>query len=244
MKRICLLVAALLGCLSHLASADTVIKNAGTTIGPIQSLNCQTDAGITCSRLSGSAGTLVCNPANAVEPGCVVPNVTQSFSGQKVFNNGAQNLPVAHGSLTACSGPNQGLEQTCSTHAAHVFCNGTSNIETTGTAAFSTLFNVPAGRMVHGLTGVMSTVSLPYQATVTLVSGNVSPSAGSTLTLRLYDGTNTCNVVISCTTGAFSAPAGSCTFPANAGIQVQPVSDTCTTPLIIQGDITVAGVQQ
>lgn len=77
------------------AIADTTLKNAGTTLGPILSLDARTDGGISARRTTGGVGYLYCSSASATETGCV-NNTTQSFSGNKTFT-GVVKAPVFDG---------------------------------------------------------------------------------------------------------------------------------------------------
>lgn len=84
---------ALVVCLSLFAAcavADTVFKNAGARLGPVTSINCSADAGISCSRTASTGtGNLSCSSASATELGCVSTSA-QTLSGQKTFTGGVR----------------------------------------------------------------------------------------------------------------------------------------------------------
>lgn len=68
------------------AYADIVLKSAGTTKGPVGSLDCTTDGGITCGRNpNGSTAQLYCAPAASNSPGCILPIAQTLGTGAKTF---------------------------------------------------------------------------------------------------------------------------------------------------------------
>lgn len=91
MRPLALVLALLAGC----AFADTILKNNGTTVGPVTSLDCALDGGINCSRATGSStGKLTCVTAAPGVSGCVSSGA-QAFGGAKSFNNGV----TVHGAV-------------------------------------------------------------------------------------------------------------------------------------------------
>lgn len=67
-------------------AGDVNISNAGTKIGPIITLDCQTDAGVNCVRSTLGVGRVRCTPAAAGESGCVVPGAQTMPVGLKAFD--------------------------------------------------------------------------------------------------------------------------------------------------------------
>jgi hypothetical protein len=241
MNRLALAVLLLVG---SLALADELLKHAGTNVGPINAINCLADGGLACTRSSSAVGSIQCLGATATEPGCVTPSA-QTFAGQKSFGNGAQVSCVAHGSLTACSGGNAGLEQCCSTHAALVFCNGTSNVELNGTSAPVTLASFHYDRLFFGLSGYAGNITLPYAYTVTAVNGAIAAGTGAgSINLRFTDGVNNCDCAVDCDSDQTSITCtGNCTYAASSLVLVTPNTDGCTTPPTIRGGLTVVGTK-
>lgn len=75
----------LLLCVSTACLADPVLKNAGVRLGSVTTLDCGADAGISCTRASGTAtGRLACSSASGTELGCVTPDA-QTLGGVKTF---------------------------------------------------------------------------------------------------------------------------------------------------------------
>lgn len=65
--------------------AQSLLKNAGARLGPVTSLDCAADGGLTCARTATTGtGRLYCSAASATETGCVTTG-TQTFSGVKDF---------------------------------------------------------------------------------------------------------------------------------------------------------------
>ncbi len=82
MRTLFLVAILVVGC----ARADTVLKNAGSSLGPIISLDCSADAGLFCQRPIGtSGGKLSCATATTNTLGCVSTGA-QNFTGTKTFN--------------------------------------------------------------------------------------------------------------------------------------------------------------
>lgn len=225
-----------------LVFADVGMNNAGTYVGGVKDINCVADGGLWCARDAGTAmGQISCSPASSVETGCVTPGA-QTWAGTKTLSGDVRLIGHVHGSLTACSSGVKGTWQTCTTHNAPVFCNGTSNVEMLGSNSLETF----PGIYVNGLLGshlfYVSAWTLPYAYTITSVSGLISAGAGTTQTLRFTDGVNNCDCSIDCTLGATNLSCtGNCTFAASTGVVSAIVSDGCTTPTTVKGILTPAG---
>jgi hypothetical protein len=223
------------------ASTTFRVDNAGG--GPVDTLNLVKDGGLTGHRDAGMVGMLECAVGGTTTRGCIEPGTAQSFSGQKTFGNGTQDTCVAHASLTACSSPNAGLHQCCSTHGnAEVWCNGTSNVELTGSSSYVSFPPL----YVNGLLGshllILDAWNLPFAYTVTGLSGFVAAGAGTTQTLRFTDGTNNCDCSIDCTAGGthFTC-SGNCSYAASTLVVSSVVSDGCTTPPTAKGLLVPEG---
>lgn len=225
------------------ALADIVLKNGGTTVGPVTSLNCSADAGVLCTRTTGSVGNLRCNAATAIEPGCVVPSA-QTLGGDKTWNGSQRIVGVVHGSLEACDGSHVGLKQTCSTHNAEVFCNGSVNIEYTGPASTEKDF---ASVYVNGVPQTLMGNSFTCQSAcvVTAIEGTWvagATSDGGTLVFRLTDGTNNCDCTQACDNpSARCIPTGTCSFAAGVTVTPRRASTTCTMNPYVGGNLQVKG---
>lgn len=72
--------------------ADVVIRNAGTRVGQTSTLNCEKDGGLVC-QVDGGIGVALCNPASALDKGCVIPGPQVFGTGGKTFN-GVVSAPV------------------------------------------------------------------------------------------------------------------------------------------------------
>lgn len=84
MKTALLSLLLVVGC----AHADTILKNAGTTVGPINTLECNLDGGLVCTRApGGTTGKLTCATASQTTSGCVSTG-NQDWSGTKTINGG------------------------------------------------------------------------------------------------------------------------------------------------------------
>lgn len=243
-------VAAFLALLSSVALGDVVFKNAGVTKGPVTSINCAPDAGLYCARDAGSVGTISCSQATPTEPGCISPS-PQTFAGSKSFNDYVRLVGVAHGSLVACDGAHQNMAQGCTTHGALVWCNGTSNIENTGS---SQIEQVLLSVFVDGVpTGIPmgSTTLSGAGATVTAIQASwiagLTLDAG-VLTLQVSDGTNICACPVPCG-NSLATPrvpcSGSCTFAAGASLSAQRViTSGCNPDPVVIGNMEVMGTRQ
>lgn len=224
--------------------ADVNLKMAGADAGVVRDLNCGADGGLSCVKVAGSRGDLRCLGATATEPGCLLPNVAQTTSGQKTFANGAQDTCVAHGSLTACNAGNAGLHQCCSTHGgAQVWCNGTVNIELSGTTSYSILPGLYINGILHGGLLVIASETLPYAYTLTNISGFIAAGSGAgTLTLRRSDGVNLCECSVDCDSDLLNLTcSGNCTYAANTQTITAVTNDTCTSPPTVKGILFPAG---
>lgn len=236
---------AFLALLSSVALADVVLKNAGATVGPVTSINCSPDAGLTCVRDAGSVGTIRCNAASAVEPGCITPSSQTLGGGTKTFSGPVLLTPVAHASLVACSSGLKGQAQACSTHNALVFCDGTNNIELNGTSGTErTLFSV----YVNGIpTGQFDANKLGSAAGATVTAISTSWLSGTTsdggvLTFRITDGSNNCDCAVSCSSpSARTSCSGSCSFAASATLTPQRQAGGCVTDPVAIGNVQVVG---
>lgn len=69
--------------LSCTALADPVLRNAGSTLGPVTTLDAAADGGLTASRLNG-VGALRCAEGGVTVVGCVTLS-SQAFAGDKLF---------------------------------------------------------------------------------------------------------------------------------------------------------------
>lgn len=84
MRSLALTLALLTSC----AFADTALKNAGVTIGPVTGLDCVADGGVFCARTTGtSVGKLSCAAASATNTGCITPR-DQVLAGKKTIDGG------------------------------------------------------------------------------------------------------------------------------------------------------------
>lgn len=222
--------------------ADVGFREGLTYIGPVRDINCAADGGLYCTRDAGVAiGNLQCLSATTTEPGCVTPSA-QSWSGTKTFNGDTRLVGHAHASLTACSSGVKGLWQTCTTHNAPVFCNGTSNVELLGATSFQLLPAIYVNGLLHSNLSILGAWALPYSYTITNVSGFVGAGAGTTQNLRFSDGTNFCDCSIDCTAGGTNFTcSGNCTYAASALVVSAITSDGCTTPTTVKGVLTPAG---
>lgn len=242
MKRLALA----LSFVAAVALADTKLRMNNADVGAIQVINCQLDGGLTCQRDAGVVGNFQVAIATSTTRGGVEPGTAQTWTGQKTFGNGAQDTCVAHASLTACSSPNAGLHQCCSTHSnAQVWCNGTSNVELTGSSSFTTITITSYLGLYYSLTGYIGTATLPYAYTVTGASGFISAGTGAgSINMRYTDGTNNCDCSIDCDTDVTSLTcSGNCTYAANTLTIIAPNSDTCTTPPTIRSPLIFSGVR-
>lgn len=245
MKRLALAVVVLGSCLVF---ADTKLKHANVDVGPIVALNCAPDGGFLCTRDAGSVGNLKCNSASATEPGCVTPS-DQTFAGKKSFSGRIRLNGAAHGSLTACSSGEKGTWQTCTTHNAPVFCDGTTNHELLGSSADE---EVLAAIYVNGIPApIFGGVSLPSTAswTINALSGQWIAGTGSgTLRLGILGSAGTCICDIDCDAPtARTTCTSTCTFSASDDlILLRGSSGTaaCTLDPHVVGNLNIMGIAQ
>jgi hypothetical protein len=204
-------------------------------------LNLVKDGGLTGHRDAGSVANVECALATPYTRGCVEP-ADQSWTGPKRIAGGVQPVCVTHASLTACSAGNAGLHQCCSTHSnALVHCNGSSNIELTGSSSFQFFPAFYVNGLLHAGLLFLGAWQLPYAFTITGVSGFVAPGVGTTQTLRITDGTNNCDCSIDCAGGTHFACSGNCTYVASTLVAATITSDGCTTPTTAKGLLTPEG---
>jgi hypothetical protein len=240
---------------ASVALADVGLLNGGTVLGPVRDLDCQRDAGLTCLADAGvRVGKLRCNEATATEPGCVTPSA-QSFAGNKTLATGyLRVVGVAHASLTACAAGTKGMWQTCTTHNAPVFCNGTSNLELGGTSAAE---KVLAAVYVNGVPTLSPLGQFTQYGEVTLSSGGswvtmnaiagdwYAGTGSGSLTFRVHDGSNNCDCAIDCDVPlARSTCSGNCAFAASATVAIFVLSSACTTAPVAIGNLHLMGVTQ
>lgn len=242
--RIALAVALFVSCAVF---ADVLAQQNGTTLGPVRAVNCPADAGIVCSRTNGTpAENLRCTTATSSEPGCLFPGVQTLPNGDKTFPSPVKISGVSHGSLEACDSSHLGTRQTCSTHGAEVFCNGTTNIEYTGTASAEQVLGVihVNGIPVAVMGGSFQT---PTSATtVTAIEGSWfagTTSDGGTVLINLKNGGSTCTCTVPCASSAVrNTCSGTCTNLGAAATLTS--SSTCTTDPYVGGELLVKGVLQ
>lgn len=221
--------------------ADVLVQQAGTTAGPVRAINCAADGGLLCTRTTAAGrGDLACNGATASEPGCVTPQA-QTFGGNKTFNGDSRIVGHVHGSLSACNAGNKGNWQTCTTHNAPVFCDGSINIELTGTSAAERVLStvnvngVPVLLMGGGFSAQTAT-------TVTAIEGNWYAGTGTSLVIRISDGSNNCDCTVSCTAPTTrTACSGSCSYAAGSTLTVARTSDTCSMNPYVGGNLLIKG---
>lgn len=247
--------ALLLSFAASIALADVGFRQGNSpqsSFVPVRELECARDAGLTCVRDAGySIGLLRCVSANTTEPGCVTPS-DQTWEGKKTFNNRARIVCKNHGSLTACSSGEKGTWQTCCTHNAPVFCDGTSNIETLGSQSDEAVLGA---LYVHGIpaTVVFGGFTLPSTAswTINALSAQWVAGAGTgTLRLTILGTAGDCLCDIDCDAPlGRSTCAGSCTYSASDTIIFtrSPGSSgtvACTLDPHVIGNLNVMGVAQ
>jgi hypothetical protein len=227
--------------LPALVLADVGLRNGGTYMGPVRDIDCARDAGLTCFRDAGYAiGKISCNPATATETGCVTVGA-QTWAGSKSLTGDLQLVGHTHASLTACSSGLKGTWQTCTTHNAPVFCDGTSNIEIAGSTSYQQFPPLYVNGLLHANLFFLSAWTLPYAYTITSVSGFIGAGAGTTQTLRFTDGTNNCDCSIACTGATNLTCSGNCSFAASTGVYSEIVSDGCTSPPTVKGLLVPTG---
>jgi hypothetical protein len=223
--------------------ADVGWKDSKRYIGPVRDVECGVDGGLSCERDAGTpVGVLRCRSATAIEPGCVTPSA-QSFAGNKTWSGWQRLIGTTHASLTACSAGQKGTWQTCTTHNAPVFCNGTSNIELTGSTDLTALPGVYVNGLFHSGLLVIGSFTLPFDFTITQTSGFIGAGTGAgSVLLRYSDATNLCDCAVDCDSDQTAlACTGSCSYAANTLVIALVISDTCTTPPTVKGLLTPAG---
>jgi hypothetical protein len=230
---------------SCVALADIGFRQEGSVSVAVRDIACGIDGGLLCTRDAGTTvGVLRCAAASATEPGCVVPGDQAMPSGKKTWNGRQRIVGVTHASLTACSNGEKGTWQTCTTHNAPVFCNGTVNIELAGSTQLDAFPPVYVNGLLHSGLFVLGTFTLPYAFTITQTSGFIGAGTGVavTQTLRYSDGTNFCDCAVDCDTDQSAVSCtGNCTYAANTLVIAVVVSDSCTTPPTVKGLLTPAG---
>lgn len=232
--------------------ADVDLYRAGTRIGPVVSINCTADAGLTCVRDGGtSMGQLSCSPASTVETGCMTPG-TQSIAGNKTWTGYQRITGVAHASLTACDAAHKNMLQGCTTHGAPVWCDGTANQELIGASSDEQVLS-----SVH-IDGIprftLGGFTLPSTAgwTINAISGLWSAGTGTgTLRLSFLGSAGTCSCDIDCDTpAARNACSGNCTYSAGDGVLFLRSLNSatgvtaCTLDPYVVGNLQVMGVAQ
>jgi hypothetical protein len=233
-------LALLLLLFAAVASADVVWKHAGVTKGPVTSVSCMADGGLLCTRDAGMLGTVQCLSATSTEPGCVTPS-DQTWAGKKTLTDRERIVCKAHASLTACSAGEKGTWQSCCDHNAAVYCDGTTNLEFNGPAATE---QVLGSVYVNGIPTVLmgSNFTLQSAATVTAIEGSWFSGNGSTVTIRLSDGTNNCDCAVSCAAPTTRTTcAGTCAFAAGVSIATSRQSDGCSPNPYVGGNLLVKG---
>lgn len=217
----------------------------------IRDLSCVSDGGLYCSRDAGSAiGGIRCVGATATETGCITPG-SQTIAGDKTLTGYLRMTGVAHGSLTACSGGVKNMMQGCTTHGALVWCDGTNNIEVTGTSAREQEL---ASIDVHGIPGIgaLDAFVLPSSSgwTINALVGGWQAGTGSG-TLRLYfsGAAGTCTCDIDCDNPSVrNACSGNCTYAAGDSVSFARVANSstgvtaCTFDPSNRGGVHVMGV--
>lgn len=255
---------ALLPLLSSLALADVVLKNNGTSIGPVTNLDCSVDGGLVCARAAGG-GKLSCASATTTTPGCVDTG-TQNWSGLKNF---AASVTIdggllVTGNLTVDGGAYvQGVVTTdgglnLAGPASALLIQGSAGtsgqyLKTTGPGVAPTWGTLPSSVSEATWAAQCSTCAVsdgttnrfvgPYwtvNRTVTRVDCSwVTPgTVGSTsATMQIYNVTGSASVC-TCAIGACNTAAGtplSCTCSGSVGGGSLLIAD-----LSAKGDCTVA----
>lgn len=238
-------VSALMLFVACAALADVGLKQGSAAIGPVRDISCASDGGLICTRTSASSrGNLFCNGATATEPGCVTPS-DQTWSGNKTTTGDVRLVGHAHSSLTACDASHKGNWQTCTTHNAPVFCNGTSNVELAGSSAQETLLSsvyvngIPPG-FLGGFT-VASTASW----TINAITGFWGAGTGSgTLPITIVGPAGTCTCAVDCDNPlGRTACTGTCTFSGGSTLFLFNTS-TCTKDPYVGGNLAMMGLAQ
>lgn len=244
MRQLALLVLLVASCAVF---ADTGLRTGNSSsFLQVRELECAADAGLWCIRDAGtSIGKLSCVGATATETGCVTPSA-QTYAGTKTLTGDLRLVGHLHSALTACAAGQKGTLQTCTSHSALVYCNGTTNIELVGLGNTVELPPIYVNGLLHANLGYLATWNLPFSYTITGVSGSIAAGAGTTQTLRFTDGVNNCDCSIDCTVGTSSGAsplicAGNCTFAASTQVAPLITADGCTTPTTARGELHPAG---
>src|SRR5262245_45684167 len=227
------------------ALADVGHRAAGVYLGPVHDIDCSRDGGLLCTRDSGTAiGSLRCNGATSTEAGCVTP-AAQTWAGTKTLTGDVRIVGHVHASLTACSSGVKGTWQTCTTHNAPVFCDGTNNIEFVGGASSEEML---AAVYVNGVPPpVMGgfTLASTTSWTITAIGGSwgIGTGAGSITVAVIHSG-GTCSCAVDCDapTGR-NACTGNCTVAPSAAAGVVRSSSGCTIDPYVNGNLYLMGVR-
>lgn len=237
-----LLLASLL--LAPLVLADVGLRNGNTYVGPVRDIDCLRDAGLSCSRDAGeSIGRLRCNGASASEPGCVVPGDQDMPTGKKTWNGRQRIVGVVHASLTACSSGEKGTWQTCTTHNAPVFCDGTTNRELLGSAGGEyQLATIKADGLpvtFMGAATISSTSGWTISAVATL--WGVGTGSGS-MPITIIGTAGTCTCSVDCDVPlARTSCSGVCAFSAADTLYIFRGTSTCTKDPYANGTLALMG---
>lgn len=241
MKRLVLLIAivAAVACF-----ADSKIMQGSTVIGPVRDLKCVADAGVLCGRDTGSIGTFRCVAGSSTEPGCVVP-AAQAFSGDKTWNGSQRIVGSVHGALEACSGGTKGTWQTCTTHNAPVFCDGTNNIELLGASSGEGLLTSLDVNGIPSSNFGQFVLSSSSSATITAITGEWNAGTGGGTIILGFTGTfGSCSCTVSCAAPTVrTACSGNCTVTANATVTAIRGAATCTLDPWVTGSLNVLGTR-
>lgn len=221
--------------------ADTGWRQGNASLGPVRDIDCTRDGGLWCSRDAGTQiGSIKCLGATATETGCVTPNA-QTLAGDKTLTGDLRLVGHVHASLTACDANHKGTRQTCTTHNAEVFCNGTDNIETLGSAsAEELLWPIYVNGIPGGFFGAI-TLSSTSGGTITSVMGSLAGGSGSgSATVSLTHSGGTCTCTIDCDAPASrNACTGNCSLSAGASVGCLGVVSGCTLAPYVNGNLNV-----
>jgi len=230
--------------------ADNGLRTGNSTpFLPVRDLECQRDGGLTCFRDAGTTiGALRCTAATATETGCVTPSA-QSWSGTKTQTTGGYRIVgSSHATLTACASGTKGLQQTCTTHSALVWCDGTTNLELVGsTSGEQVLTSVGVSGVPIGYYGAGQLSAGGAWTVVNAVKALWVPGTGSgALSWIITDGiSNTCTCDVDCDVpGTRATCSGVCAFAAGTVLFYGAFATTCTTDPVVLGNLEVMGVTQ
>lgn len=206
--------------------ADNGLRQGGTYIGPIVDIDCAADGGLYCTRDAGvRIGKLRCVGATSAEPGCITPNA-QTLGGDKSWTGFQRLVGVTHASLTACDSSHKNMMQGCTSHGALVWCDGTTNVELSGSAQGEQVLDaLPMNGIPSGIIGA-STIGSNW--TVNAINGvwNVgSTSDAGTFPIAITDLTNYCVCYVPCDApGARTSCSGTCTFSSGSTVYYTTVT--------------------